>query len=489
MKKISVIAAMLCASLFAAAENNSDYKEVTDIDDLALIYIGSQHRPDWNKELFTPYVVHTYPDGTKSWMFDGFLMIEFLAYNENGTQVSFGETTESVNGAKKSDWERLLREQLGTENGYGCRALDNLIDELIPELGEPAHKHKVVFSLPVAEVKSDIWGTINNSRTLDFTKLQDRIDGMKWYADQLMSEWKKAGFKHLDLEGVYWTNETFGNTNLDMAQAVNQYYHDKDMKVYWIPYLTRYNAVGSSYLPAPTEAQVGDITPTQSADRWEEYGIDVVYIQPNYYFRSWQPMKYIDQSIEYADKHFLGLEMEFEGYNFSWDPKTETRTMLTPSNCGLYSYSPTYYQRFVDYINKFEAAHEFEMAPLAYYSGFQGVYDFEMSGHPKDKEIINRLATLMNQRHIVSGWDAAPRTTAIDDIAVDDRVLAYGLDGAIYIAREGVEAAAVYSLDGKEIYAAGAPAGEKLSFGITVPCEPGIYVVRIGSRSIKVSVK
>ena len=181
--------------------------------------------------------------------------------------------------------------------------------------------------------------------------------------------------------------------------------------------------------------------------------------------------------------------MEFEGYNFSWDPKTETRTMLTPSNCGLYSYSPTYYQRFVDYINKFEAAHEFEMAPLAYYSGFQGVYDFEMSGHPKDKEIINRLATLMNQRHIVSGWDAAPRTTAIDDIAVDDRVLAYGLDGAIYIAREGVEDAAIYSLDGKEIYAAGAAAGEKLSFGITVPCEPGIYVVRIGSRSIKVSVK
>lgn len=489
MKKISLVAALLCASLFASAENKSSYADITDIDDLALIYIGSQHRPDWNKDLFTPYVVHTYPDGTKSWMFDGFLMIEFLAYNEQGLQVSFGETTEQVQGAKKADWERLLHEQLGTESGYGCRALDNLIDELIPELGEPGHKHKVVFTLPVAEVKSDLWGTINNSRTLDFTKVQDRIDGMKWYADQLISEWKKAGFKHLDLEGVYWTCETFGNTNLQMAQAVNQYYHDKDLKVYWIPYLTRYNAVGSTYLPAPTEDKVGDVTPTQNADNWETYGVDVVYIQPNYYFRDWQPIKYIDQAMEYADNHEFGLELEFEGYNFAWDPKTQTRSRLTPSNCGLYACSPKFYKRFVDYIDKFEENYEFEYAPLAYYSGFQGVYDFEKSGHAKDKEVINRLATLINRRHVISGWDSAPRTTGIDDIAVDDRVLAYGLEGAIYIAREGIEDAAIYSLDGKVIYAAGAISGEKHAFGETIPCEPGIYIVRIASRSIKVAVK
>ena len=110
-------------------------------------------------------------------MFDGFLMIEFVAYNELGQQVSFGESAASVFGAKRKDWERLLHEQLGTYSGNGCRALDNLIDEMIPELGAPGHKHKVVFTLPVAETKSDIWGEIDGVK-LDFTQSADRIKGM-----------------------------------------------------------------------------------------------------------------------------------------------------------------------------------------------------------------------------------------------------------------------------------------------------------------------
>lgn len=183
MKKIVIAAGMLLSSLMSYAQ----FSTATDIDDLALIYIGSQHRPDWNKDLFAPYVYHTYPDGTKSWMFDGFLMIEFVAYNELGQQVSFGESAASVFGAKRKDWERLLHEQLGTYSGNGCRALDNLIDEMIPELGAPGHKHKVVFTLPVAEIKSDIWGEIDGVK-LDFTQSADRIKGMKWYADLLFSE-------------------------------------------------------------------------------------------------------------------------------------------------------------------------------------------------------------------------------------------------------------------------------------------------------------
>lgn len=493
MKKIFLFAVALLSYVFSYAE--TPYDDMTDIDDLALIYIGSQHRPDWNKDLFTPYVAHTYPDGTKSWMFDGFLMIEFLAYNENGDQVSFGETTSTVRGAKKEDWERLLHEQLGTYNGYGCRALDNLIEDLKPQLGTPGHKHKVVFTLPVAEAKSDIWGVIDG-RKYDFAnRIDDRTDAMKWYADLLVSEWNKAGFKNLDLEGVYWTNETFYGQATQMAQDVNRYYKEKyGHKIYWIPYLTRYNGTNSSYLPAPNENLVGELTPTQSADNWEELGIDVVYIQPGYYFYTSRPEKNMSQAIDYADKYSLGLEMEFEGYNFGWTPDKDNpangvRYQATPSNCGLYGISPTFYDRFKYYIDQFEEAEEFDLAPLAYYSGFQAVYDFENSGHPKDKEIINRLANLMNKRHIVSGWDSAPRTTGIDEIAVDDRVLAYGLDGAIYIAREAVETAAIYSLDGKVVYSSGTIAGDNLSYGVTVACEPGVYVVRVGARAIKVAVK
>lgn len=479
MKKLYLLATLLCSSLFASAQ----FSTATDIDDLALIYIGSQHRPDWTKELFEPYVAHTYADGTKSWMFDGFLMIEFLAYNEQGLQVSFGETVASVQGAKRSDWERLLSVQLGTEDGNGCRALDNIIDDLIPQLGEPGHKHKVVFTLPVAEVKSDIWGEANGKQ-LNFTKIEDRIEGMKWYADLLESEWKKAGFKHLELDGVYWTCESFWGTTETMVSQVNDYYHSKDMKVYWIPYLTRYTE--DSYVGTD---QYLDVKPNQAAERGEAVGVDVTYVQPNYYFRVVSE-KYLQTAIDFAwDHDGMGLELEFEGYNYSWNPTTGVRTKLTPSNIVLYEKSQTFHQRLVDYVDYFEANDVFGFLPLSYYSGFQGFYDLDQSNHPKDKEIAHRLASLINRRHVETGWDTEPRDVAsVDEIALDERVLAYGLEGAIYIADAVSDNASIYSLDGKQIYSA-SNAGERLSLGVTVPCQPGVYVVRIGSRSVKVTVK
>lgn len=104
-------------------------------------------------------------------------------------------------------------------------------------------------------------------------------------------------------------------------------------------------------------------------------------------------------------------------------------------------------------------------------------------------ELLNRLATILNKRHVESAWDKEP-SAGIDDVKLADRVLAYGLDGAIYIADEGVTGVAVYSVDGKLVYAAGAmQRTADLEYGITVPCDPGIYVVRVGSRSVKVAVK
>ena len=66
------------------------------IDDLALIWVGSRHRPDWNKELFTQYLVHEYPDGHKSWLFDGFLMIDEADIESHGpVELFYQEDTDA----------------------------------------------------------------------------------------------------------------------------------------------------------------------------------------------------------------------------------------------------------------------------------------------------------------------------------------------------------------------------------------------------------
>lgn len=475
MKKILLSTAVLLSSLSAFAQYDS-FSATSDIDDLALIYIGGQQRPDWNKDLFEPYVVHTYADGTRSWMFDGFLMIEFAAYNDarGGVMVSFGETGDWAIDSRREDWERLINVQMGTYDGNGCRALDNLIDELIPELGEPGHKHKVVFSLPVAESKTDYWGEIDGKK-LYFSNIADRITAMKWYSDYIDELWKAAGFKHLEYDGIYWTGESFTGSDKNMISQINEYYKAKGLNSYWIPYLTRTKSDGT-----------GDLKPTQSADSWKEVGVDQAYVQPNYYFNAAVQHKYLEQTVDYAYNHNVGLEVEFEGYNYTWNPQTHVRTRVTPANCGLYGHSPAFYQRFVDYIDYFEEMGVFDFMPIAYYCGYQGVYDFEKSGNPKDKEIMDRLATILNSRHCYTGWDVEPRMTGIDEIQLPDRVLAYGVEGAIYIADEISSSAEIYTLDGRML--CNIPA-DKLHYGATIACEPGIYIVKAANRSIKVAVK
>ena len=457
LKKLLLLSILLSSALFSRGQ----FSAVTDIDDLALIYIGSQHRPDWNEEQFLPYVKHTYPDGKSSWMFDGFLLIEFQAWNSEGKVVSFGESNSQ--GAQKVDLERLIKVQLGIESGNGCRALDNLIDKLIPELGEPGHKHKVVLTLPVAEAKSgDTWGSVNG-KPLNLENRLDREKAMMWYIDYAMELWKQCNFKHLELDGVYWTKEAFSTDDeKHLLQYMNRYYKEKGLLVYWIPY---FSASGRG--------------------KWKEFGMDVAYLQPNYYFQSTTPYSRLEEAIDYAWLNGMGLEMEFEGHAYGWNPQTGIRTRYPVANTGMYDFgNHVYYQRLVDYIDAFEDGAVFDCLPIAYYSGFQAVYEFENSGNPKDKEIIDRLARLLNQRHITTGWDSEPRA-GVSDVAMPEFPIARGMRGAIYVDDRAGEDVTICTTDGKVIPVA----GRKHSYGMAVPCAPGLYVVRAGDRTAKVVVR
>ena len=42
--------------------------------------------------------------------------------------------------------------------------------------------------------------------------------------------------------------------------------------------------------------------------------------------------------------------------------------------------------------------------PVAYYTGYQAVYDFQHSPDIRDRKLLDRLAAIINRRHIKSGW-------------------------------------------------------------------------------------
>lgn len=366
----------LTLSMLTFLGTSAQFSKVTDIDDLALIYIGAQNRPDWNKELFRPYVEHVFSDSTSSWFFDGFIMLEFRRWNKDGVAVNLGESR--AQPSTQQDWADMLDTQLGLDSDTGCKALDQLIGELLPKLGKPSHKHKVVMSIPLNNIKGDwYWGEIDG-KTLTGN---DRVKAMKWYIDLLLDSWNKAGFKNIELDGVYWTKEAYvANEDEDFKQ-ITAYAKEKGLLNYWIPYRT---ALGR--------------------DKWRDWGIDVAYLQPNYYFKDERPMEWLDSSIDFAKKHGLGLELEFAGYDWSYNISTGERRLVPPGNIGLYDINPNYYQRLVDYINHFEQQDVFDTKPVAYYTGFQGIYDFVNSSNQRDRDIIDRLARIIKKRHIASKW-------------------------------------------------------------------------------------
>lgn len=444
---------------------NAQFSDATDIDDLALIYIGSQNRPDWTKEKFKPYIMHTYPDGTQSWMFDGLLFLDYMMFDDNGRMVGLGE--DNVDPSRRVHWERLIDVQFGQDNCTGLTALDELIGELIPSLGEPGHKHKVVFSVPVPHTPSQIWGMIDGE-SINISTNDGKLKTMKWYADEFLKRWDEAGFKNIELDGIYWTKESFFEDlwNTVIPQA-NEYFHSLGLKVYWIPYL---NASGT--------------------DNWKKWGMDIAYIQPGYFFRTDKDYDRLVEAVENAWHKDMALEMEFEGINYGYNTITKQSYTFIPENSGLHAHHPEFYKRFVDYIDYFEKEQVFQYMPIAYYNGRQAVFDFCNSKDPLDREIIDRLALILNKRHIETGWDTAPRTSGIDDAEIADFEIAYAVENGIYIADRAGTDVEIYSIDGKMIFNSSTKGcqTERLRYGITVPCRQGIYIVRTGSRSIKVAV-
>ncbi len=458
---LSLIAAAAMSQFAAQAQ----FSDATDIDDLALIYSGSQNRPDWTKDIFKPYVMHTYPDGTVSWKFDGFLMLDYMKYNANGQIIGFGEI-QYGEPSKRSDWEELLETQLGSETGFGCRALDQLVGELIPQLGKPGHKHKVVLNIPIPNNNSQIWGKTDDGTSINLGNWSHKVLAMKWYVDHAVKRWNECAFENIELDGFYLTQEGYWEDAWTSVLAeTNRHVHDKGYKAYWIPY---YGA--------------------RNNELWKEYGVDVCYMQPGYYFKLETPIERLPEAINYAWENEMGLEMEFEGINYFYNTNTGERWTEMADNGGLYDYHPEFYQRLVDYIDYFENEFIFDSLPIAYYSGRQAVYDFCTSSNPKDQEVMNRLALLINKRHILSKWDTAPRTAGISDAIVSDPAMAYAVAGGIYLSDEAGENAEIYTTDGSLIFSRKTSSGNRLNYGVTVSCRPGIYIVRCGAKTIKICV-
>lgn len=340
----SLLAAGLAICTPSAAQN---YKTVDDVQDMALIYQGGSHRLDWTVDEFRPYVVHEFMDGTKDWLFDGFLFLEF----KNGSGRHYTVGYERLN-ARKEEWAWLLDRIF--EEGKSLSALDTCISEQIAELGKPDFKHQIVLGLPQAIFEQKDWGELDG-RQLDFSKEEDQMAATRWYIDELMKRFKAAKYKNLELSGFYWVAES-NRFSGRFTVPVSEYIHSLGKLFYWIPYWQ-----------------------SKGAADWKELGFDVAYQQPNHFFNHSIPDSRLDDACAFAREHGMAMEFEFD------EKATADR-------------EDSSYARMKAYIDHFEKNDVFNSSALAYYCGNRGVLTMYESKNPKDHALMDRLARLIQMR-------------------------------------------------------------------------------------------
>ena len=352
MKKLFAIVSILLCVAFSSAESYAQmckdkHFAVNQIRDLALIYQGGKTRIDWTVEQITPYVVHTFANGKKDWLFDGFLFLDF----DDGSGNVFVPVWGKKN-ATKEIWEWYLDRLF--ERGKSLDALDMCIGMHKAEIGDPGFKHKVVLTLLTPIPGHKEWGKLNG-KALDFTKYEDQTAAVGWYIDKIVSRFNEQGYKNLELTGLYWVDEDVCHTK-ELTKYVAPLVHAKNLEFVWIPYFR-----------------------ARGYDRWRELGFDIVYHQPNHFFKKNIPDSRLDEAIDVALNY--GMAMEFE-----CDSK------------ALYNIEDSSYDRMTAYIDAFVRQHVFSTSAIAYYTGSKSFIDMIDKPCPENQAIMDRLAGFIVER-------------------------------------------------------------------------------------------
>jgi len=308
---------------FAATDSTSGYfplwkENSPNITDLVLIYCGGEGRLAWTPDQFAPYVSYKDLQSNKeSWLFDGFLFIEFRDGRGCEYTQGFGHKP-----ARKEEWLRLLERVF--EPGHGVPALEQTCAEVAGRIRLPARRRQVVLTLPEPILNQKDWGEMEG-RPLDFAKADDRVAACLWYMKAAVERWKQLAPKHLDFAGFYWVAEHDANGR-EILPRVAQAVHAEGKRFFWIPYWK-----------------------AEGAAEWRQLGFDVAYQQPNHFFHPEVSDSRLDEACAFARRYGMGMELEF-------DERVRTA-------------AEKFRPRLSAYLNLFQHNEAAAKAAIAYYEG------------------------------------------------------------------------------------------------------------------------
>ena len=399
----------LMGNLYSWEEARSD---IPFFADLALIY-GSMRRSNpryWPKDRLKHFVTWIEPDtGKERWLFDAFLVLD-MRNNEypprtymTGT-LDWDDRTVGMLAATKADAEAFLDYWFLPDHGFA--AIDELVGEATSRIGAPDVPRKKIVMMPdvsvherynVPSTATTYWGEIDG-RHLDFSNPEDRCQAYYWYIDQTRRRFHEAGYIHIELGGFYIMTEELPNRRSgeggrggdyidgvmldgwevaakawdDVFPKVANYIHQYHECLCWIPYRS---AAGYRY--------------------WKEFGIDYAWMQPNYYWDTFNvnPISSFFQQIAAYD---LAMELEFDDLMMPV-PTDRSPSEYTKEINGVTKTETweDYARRWRGYVEGMQSAPVYGKKQIAVYSDYDSFNHLRLSSDQRDIERFNELCRLV----------------------------------------------------------------------------------------------
>ncbi|TEB12939.1 DUF4855 domain-containing protein [Pelotomaculum propionicicum] len=322
------------------------YLQIPDIRNILLVFSGSHgDLGRWTSQDFLPMLVYLDKrNSIEGKMFDTLLFLPYpdLACTRDG-------------------WTAYAEDLFAP--GAQLSALEETMARL-NKIPDYQGKVNVILTVPYPDGQQENFGILESGGSpLCFSEkkagqsqaFEDRFLAVRWFYDNLKDRWDQAGFKYLNLAGIYWYKESMDPTtpgDVELVQDVARLVRNDGLKFFWIPF---FGAHGY--------------------DVWRSYGFNHAFLQPNYYASNVPPDERMDKAAGLAKRYNLGLEIEFDE--------------------GILS-SPEYYNLFYKQLNKAQQLNIDKEASMAYYAGSKTLVRAWRSDNYKIRSIYDDMYKWLN---------------------------------------------------------------------------------------------
>ena len=204
----------------------------------------------YERDVRGPEELARYVADDDGWLFDAFL---FLHQRALSGQSTMNGTTD------RADWECQLDAWFAP--GRDLHALDAAIEAARPAHG-PVAPRQVILSIPYPNPQVTDFGDVDGDGVSeDLGTEEGRTTVAQWYIAEAQRRFAGAGYRNLELWGLYWMNEGAADADIALARVFSDAVHAAGKRVLWIPWFMAPNW-----------------------ERWREMGVDVAIMQPNYAF-------------------------------------------------------------------------------------------------------------------------------------------------------------------------------------------------------------